>query len=155
MNFYTNGTRIYSNQVAASLFSTDLQFHYRPVKNFSVFMLSKFTVGELNSGDPMPLVPPLKNIVSAKYQKGKFSVQLENETSMAQNRINKNYGEYRTPAYTLFNIKGGYTFPFSKTALDVGWGITNLFDKTYYEHLDWGRINRPGRNVDLFLKYSF
>jgi len=155
MNFYTNGTRVYSNIPSARLFGTDLQLLYQPTKSISLFMLSKFTLGELSSGNPIPLIPPFKNIVSVKYQLEKFSVQVENETSLAQNRINESYGEYQTPAYTLFNLKGNYSFSFTKTALDIGCGITNLFNHTYYDHLDWGRINRPGRNVDLFLKYSF
>ncbi len=155
MNFYTNGTRVYSNIPSARIFGTDLQLLYQPTKSISLFMLSKFTLGELSSGDPIPLIPPFKNIVSIKYQHEKFSVQFENETSLAQNRINKSHGEYQTPAYSLFNLKGNYTFSFPKTALDIGCGITNLFNRTYYDHLDWGRINRPGRNMDLFLKYSF
>jgi iron complex outermembrane recepter protein len=155
MNFYTNGTRVYSNIPSARIFGTDLQMLYQPTKSISLFMLSKFTLGELSSGDPIPLIPPFKNIFSAKYQREKFSVQVENETSLAQNRINKSYGEFQTPAYTLFNLKGNYTFSFPKTALDISCGVTNLFNRVYYDHLDWGRINRPGRNVDLFLKYSF
>jgi len=155
MNFYTNGTRVYSNIPSARIFGTDLQMLYQPTKSISLFMLSKFTLGELSSGNPIPLIPPFKNIFSAKYQREKFSVQVENETSLAQNRINKSYGEYQTPAYTLFNLKGNYTFSFPKTALDISCGVTNLFNRVYYDHLDWGRINRPGRNVDLFLKYSF
>jgi iron complex outermembrane receptor protein len=155
MNFYTNETRVYSNIPSAKLFGTDLQLLYQPAKSISFFMLSKFTLGKLNSGEPIPLIPPLKNIASLKYRKEKFSVQIENEFSLAQNRINKNYGEYQTPGYSLFNLKVNYTISFLKTVLDIGCGITNLFNRTYYDHLDWGRINRPGRNIDLFLKYSF
>lgn len=155
MNFYTNGTRVYSNIPSARLFGTDLQMLYQPTKSISFFMISKYTLGELNSGDPLPLIPPFKNIFSVKYQREKFSVQVENETSLAQKRINESYGESQTPANSIFNLKGNYSFSFPKTAFDIGCGITNLFNLAYYDHLDWGRINRPGRNVDLFLKYSF
>jgi len=155
MNFYTKGTRVYSNVPSAKLFSTDLQFLYHPSQSISIFMLSKFTLGELNSGVPLPLIPPLKNIVSVKYQRDKFSLQLENESSLAQYRINESYGEYPSPAYSVFNLKSSYSVSVSETTLDFGCGITNLFSTTYYDHLDWGRINRPGRNLDLFLKFSF
>jgi iron complex outermembrane receptor protein len=155
MNFYTNGTRVYSNISSARLFGTDLQLLVHPTKWISFFMLTKFTLGELGSGEPIPLIPPLKNVFSVKYQQKKYSVQFENETALAQNRINRSYGESQTPAYSLFNLKGSYSISFSKTILDMGCGITNLLNRVYHDHLDWGRINRPGRNVDLFLKYSF
>ena len=44
---------------------------------------------------------------------------------------------------------------FSDSMLDVSTGITNLFNAVYYEHLDWGRIYRPGRSIDIFLKYTY
>lgn len=155
MNFYTHGTRIYTNVPSAKLFSTDMDLLVYPVKNLSVFMLSKFTLGQLNSGDPIPLIPPFKNVISVKYQLEKFSVQFENETSLAQNRINTAYGEFTTPGYSVFNAKGSYAFKIKKRIVDFGWGVTNILNKAYYEHLDFGRINRPGRNLELFLKYSF
>lgn len=155
MNFYTHGTKVYSNIPSAKLFSTDFDILINPVRHFSVFMLSKFTFGELNSGDPIPLIPPFKNVISVKYQKERFSVQLENESSLAQNRINESYGEHVTSGYSVFHVKGSYVVKFQNVLLDLGWGITNILNKTYYEHLDFGRINRPGRNVELFLKFSF
>ena len=155
LNFYANGTRVYSNIPTAGTYSADLQLLFNPVKNISLFLLSKFTLGRINGGENMPLIPPLKNIVAVQYKNDRFSLQAENESSLAQNFINANYGEYKTPAYTVFNIKGGYSFTITKSILDISFGITNLFNKAYYEHLDWGRINRPGRSFELFAKYSF
>ncbi|MFY9153775.1 MAG: TonB-dependent receptor [Prolixibacteraceae bacterium] len=155
MNFYTKGTRIYSNIPSAKLFSTDLDLLYSPARNLSVFMLSKFTLGRLNSGDPIPLIPPFKNIISVKYQVEKFILQLENETSLAQNRVNAAYGESATPGYSVFHAKGSYAFKIQNRKVDFGWGMTNILNKAYYEHLDFGRINRPGRSLELFLNYIF
>jgi iron complex outermembrane recepter protein len=155
MNFYAKGTRVTSNIPEAQLYSTDLQLFFNPDQNLSFFILSKFTVGEISSSSPMPLIPPLKNIAAVQYQKDHLLLQGECESSMAQGRINVNYGEQRTSAYTVFNFKSGYKFPFSKTDAEIGFSISNLLNKVYYEHLDWGRINRPGRNisVSLTLKY--
>lgn len=155
MNFYTNGTRVYANVSRARLYSTDLQVLYSPLKSLSIFVLSKFTLGEINNDTPMPLISPLKNIVAIQYQKESWELQAECESALAQNRINVAYGEVLTPAYTVINVKSAYRFSLSQVAFNAGFGITNLLNKVYYEHLDWGRINRPGRSVDLYLKMSF
>ena len=155
MNFYTNGTRVYANVPNAKLYSADLQILYSPLKSLSVFMFSKFTYGEINTAEPMPLIPPLKNIVAVQYEKNNLSLQAECESAMAQNRVNTNYGELSTPAYSVFNLKSGYQFNVSKLLLNAGLGVTNLLNKAYYEHLDWGRIYRPGRSIELYLKVSY
>ena len=155
MNFYAKGIRVYSNIPNALLYSADLQVLYDPFKTISVFLSSKFTYGEINSESPLPLIPPLKTVVAVKYRKDQFSLQAEGESSVAQNRINKNYGESKTPEFTVFNIKSGYSFPLSNIVVDISFGITNLLDKVYYEHLDWGRINRPGRSFEILLKLNY
>jgi len=155
MNFYAKGIRVYSNVPQAKLYSADLQVLYSPLKTLTVFLLSKFTLGEINNSDPMPLISPLKNIVAIQYENNNLSLQAECESALAQKRINVNYGEQTTPAYAVFNVKSGYRFSFSKLAFNAGLGVTNLLNKAYYEHLDWGRINRPGRSVELYLKMSY
>lgn len=155
MNFYAKGIRVYSNVPNAKLYSADLQVLYSPLKTISVFLLSKFTMGEINNSDPMPLIPPLKNIVAIQYEKNNLSLQAECESALAQNKINVDYGERTTPAYAVFNVKSGYRFSLSKLALNAGLGATNLLNKVYYEHLDWGRINRAGRSVELYLKVNY
>lgn len=155
MNFYAKGIRVYSNFPSAELYSADLQILYNPIKNFSVFLTSKFTIGELHSGNAMPLIPPLKTVLAFQYQKDHLSFKAEGESAMAQNRINTDYGESITPAFKVFNIKSGYSLLIGKTVMDIGCGITNLLNKVYYEHLDWGRINRPGRSLELLVKLTY
>jgi len=155
MNFYAKGIRVYSNVPHAKLYSTDLQVLYSPLKLFSFFLLSKFTLGEINASEPMPLIPPLKNIIAFQYEKDKLSLQAECESALTQNRINISYGERITPAYAVFNLKSGYRFSASKLLLNAGLGVTNILNKVYYEHLDWGRIHRPGRSLELYLKVSY
>ena len=155
MNFYAKGIRIYTNISEALLYSADIQILYAPFKNISLFGSSKFTYGELNSESPVPLIPPLKTIVAVEYQNKQFSIQAESESAIAQNRINYNYGESNTPAFTIFNAKSSYSIFISKTVMDIGFGVTNILDRAYYEHLDWGRINRPGRSLELLLKFTY
>ena len=155
MNFYAKGIRVYTNIPSALIYSADIQILYNPFKSLSIFSSSKFTFGELNSESPLPLIPPLKTIVAVQYQKDQFSFQAESESAITQNRINYNYGESYTPPFTIFNIKSSYSILFSKTVMDIGFGITNLLNRAYYEHLDWGRINRPGRSLELLIKLTY
>ncbi len=155
MNFYAKGIRVTSNIPKARLYSTDLQILFNPNTNLSLFILSKFTYGEVSSANPLPLIPPIKNIAAVQYQKNRLLLQAEYESSMAQGRINSDYGEQKTPAYTIFNLKSGYSLSFSRTRAEIGVSISNLLNRIYYEHLDWGRINRPGRNISVSLTLLF
>lgn len=155
MNFYAKGIRVYSNVPDAKLYSADLQVLYSPIASWSFFLLSKLTVGEIQNGKPMPLISPLKNVLAIQYEKDNLMIQAECESALAQNRINSEYGEHVTPAYTVWNVKGGYKFNISEMQLDAGLGVTNLLNKVYYEHLDWSRINRPGRSMELYVKVSY
>ncbi len=155
MNLYASGIRVYQNVKSAQLYSADLQVLYKPINSLTFFLNSKLTLGELGTGAPMPLIPPLNTVFAAQFQKNKFMLQAEVENSQKQNRINIEYGEYATPAFSIFNMKSGYSFNIFHDAFDIGLGITNIFNKAYYAHLDWGRIYRPGRSFELFLKYSF
>lgn len=155
MNFYAKGIRVYSNVPDAKLYSADLQVLYSPIASWSFFLLSKLTVGEIQNGKPMPLISPLKNVFAVQYEKDNLMIQAECESALAQNRINSDYGEHVTPAYTVWNVKGGYKFNISEMQLDAGLGVTNLLNKVYYEHLDWSRINRPGRSLELYVKFSY
>ena len=155
MNFYAKGIRLYENIPKAKLYSADLQVLYHPTEVLSLFLSSKFTLGQLGSGEPMPLINPLNNVLAIQYQLGSLLMQAECENSLAQRRFNSSYGELETPAFAVFNIKSGYTIKVNQQTIDLSFGVTNIFNKAYYAHLDWGRINRAGRSFDLFLKYSF
>jgi iron complex outermembrane receptor protein len=155
LNFYANGIRVYQNVPSAKLYSADLQILFNPVNRLAFFLNSKLTLGEIGPGEPMPLISPFNTVLAAQYQTEKFMLQAECENARPQNRINPHYGEHRTPSYTVFNVKSGYTFKLFRYALDTSLGVTNIFDKAYYAHLDWGRIYRPGRSFDMYVKFSF
>lgn len=156
MNFYTNGTRVYQNLPEATLLNSSLQLQLVPVKDLTVINLTKYTWGQLSTGEPLPLIQPLNNVISVSYHPGNWGFQVENETAAAQKRININYGEISSAAYTIFNIKASYQLMVLKPVkVDLSLAVTNLFNALYYEHLDWGQIYRPGRSFDVFLRFSF
>lgn len=155
MNFYAKGLRLYQNINRALLCNTNIQAELHPIRDLTVFILSKYSYGSIDNSTAMPLIAPLRNLMAARYTIRQLTLQAECESTCAQNRINSAYQEQKTPAFTVFNLKTGYRFCHRKTIADTGITCTNLTNKTYYEHLDWGRINRPGRSIDVFLKISY
>jgi len=80
---------------------------------------------------------------------------LENETAAQQRRINPYYGEDYTPAYSIFNVRSTYALNWNDKRLEFAAGIENMFDKKYHNHLDWGNIARPGRNIIVSVAFTF
>lgn len=155
LNFYSKGIRRYTNIRSSTIYSVDLQVLYNPFKFLSFFLLAKYTYGVMYPGEPLPLIAPFKNVIAIQYQGKRFAVQLENQTSLRQNRINTNYSETATPGFTLFNVKGSYRLAVKKITFDFSLGMTNILGATYYEHLDVGRIYRQGRSLDAYLKILY
>jgi iron complex outermembrane receptor protein len=155
MNFYTNGLRMYRNIGGVKMHSTDLQIMYKPAAGFTIINIAKYTWGQIGSSTPLPLMPPLKNILSLSYEIKRWSFTAENETAFRQKRINPGYGETASPSYTLFNIKGGCHLMRNRSMMDISIGISNILNANYYEHLDWGHIPRPGRSFNFFIKYKY
>ena len=154
LNLYASGTKKYENIDFARIYSTHFQFFWKPLAAVEVFNNLKYTWGETYENVPLPLIPPLKNLFTIHLEKGNYQLQLENETSAAQNRINTNYGETETPGFTLFHLRTGYKIRTEKSYISLNAGVENLFNRAYSEHLDWGDYNRPGRNFYFMISYK-
>jgi iron complex outermembrane receptor protein len=100
-------------------------------------------------------MPPLQGTTTLRFSKKNFSAQLENESAAKQNRVNADWGEDTTAAYSIFNLRGNYRFALSKNKLNLSAAVENMFDKNYHNHLDWGNIPRQGRNLNISLILNF
>ena len=154
LNLYAAGTKKYENINFARMFSSNFQLLWKPVPLLEFFNNLKYNWGETHDHEPLPMMPPLKNLFTIHFEKGNYQFQLENESSAAQNRINTSYGETKTPGFTLFHIRTGYKIQTGKSSIMINVGVENLMDKTYSEHLDWGNNNRPGRNFYFMISYK-
>lgn len=77
----------------------------------------------------------------------------------AQNRINPDFGELKTPDFSLLDFQLQYR-PFSNASFNFE--ILNVFDRAYAEHLNrtlntnnQKRIFMPGRSFNLTFSYEF
>ena len=119
-----------------------------------------YTYGKnIDFNQPLPEVPPLdiRYALGASFFRNKFHPEIMIRHALKQNRISNNYGESKTPAFTIADIKASYDFS-DKIRL-IG-GVRNLFDEAYYEHLNRSvkgsnkAIYAPGRSFYLTLAIS-
>jgi len=151
MNLYASGLKRYQNIAHAFLYGTSLQIQWIPIQSVNLYSLFKYTYARTHDGEPLPLIPPLKNISICRYQKKSFSMQTEGEFSSAQHRISPTFGETPTDAFAIFHFRASWSWNISKYLLEISSGVENIFNKAYSEHLDWGNYLRPGRNVYMHL----
>lgn len=154
LNLYATGTKQYENIGRARTFSTRFQLFWKPLPAFEFFNVLKYNRGEIFADEPLPLMPPLKNLFAVHFQEGNYRLQLENELSAPQNRINTDYGEAKTPGFILLHLRTGYNIHTEKSVIKLNAGVENLLDRAYSEHLDWGGYNRPGRNFYFMISLS-
>lgn len=150
-----NGVKVYSNISYAKVFGAESSLLYNLTKSLQLITAWKVTRGETFESVPLPMMPPLQATSTIRYAVKKFSAQLENESAFKQNRINPLYGEDSTPGYSIMNLRSSYAANWNNKRIELTAGIENIFDKTYHNHLDWGNIARPGRNIIVNVAFTF
>ena len=113
-------------------------------------------------GESLPLSPPLVSRSRVEYENSKFWTGIYYNITADQENIAPSFGETRTPGYSLMDLKAGTT---AIKNLNIGVGILNVFDKYYYNHLNFAfnnqadftrqPITEPGRNFTIFINYNF
>jgi iron complex outermembrane receptor protein len=104
-------------------------------------------------------IPPLKAQAELRYGTRRFFGELCGLAVDAQNRVDADLGEQRTPGYFTMGGKAGL----HTKKLNFAAGIDNLLDRFYYEYLSFQRdpfrsglkIPEPGRNIYLSISYGF
>ena len=147
-NAFKTGFEINWNQ---SLFA-ELQHH---------FSLA-YTYGkDLEKEEPLPEIAPLdiRYSLFGLYLKNKLRPEASLRYVTEQSRISGEFGETITPSFFTMDVSVSYSF---KKVFSVSAGVQNVFDETYYEHLnrsvkgtDPRPIYAPGRNIFLSLSMNF
>jgi iron complex outermembrane receptor protein len=150
-----NGVKIYENIPSATLVGGEASVLANFSKNFQFITAAKYTRGQDFEGTPLPLIPPLTINTTLRYSVKNFNAQFENESASLQQNINPAFGEDETAGYSIFNLRSGYKIIWNRKQLFLNAGIENLLDKNYHNHLDWGNLPRPGRNVNVTIEFVF
>ncbi len=155
MTYQASGVKQYNNISYVMLAGAEVGLIYKPQKSVQIISTFKYNYGVDNANNSLPLIPPFKNISSVRKELNKFSFQAEVEIAATQNRVNKQTNEMPTNGFVIANTRASYTAEWNNNKYRIDAGIENLFDKAYTEHLDWNKINRPGRNFYLQFSYYF
>lgn len=112
--------------------------------------------------ESLPLVPPFTTNLRLGFEKEKFWVNANYTLTSRQENIAQSFGETSTPGYNVFDLRLGII---PTKNLTLGVAALNVFDVTYYSHLNFSfrnqanfgnvRINDPGRNLTAFAQYKF
>ena len=121
-----------------------------------------YTYGQdLEREEPLPEIAPLdlRYKLTGSFFNNKLQPQLVWRYVADQQRVSDEFGETSTPSFTTLDATVSYHF---SDLLRGSLGIQNIFDETYYEHLnrtargsDPRPIFAPGRNAFVSLSLKF
>lgn len=154
MTIGANGVKSFVSIPYAMVAGAEASGFFNPVPGADITTTLRYTVARDNNNAALPFVAPVKNITAVRYQPKRFSIQLESEAAFSQNQVSKQYGEDATDGFVLLHCRLGYNTSIFKNSVELQAGVENVFDKKYHEHLDWGNIARPGRNIYVQLKVA-
>lgn len=155
MTIGANGVKSFISIPYATVAGAEGSGFFIPFTATDIVTTIRYTIATDNKNNPLPFVAPLKNITSIRYHPKKFSVQMESEIALSQKQVSKQYGEDATGGYILLHARFGYHTAVLRNKIELQAGVENIFDRKYHEHLDWGNISRPGRNIFIQLKLAF
>ena len=146
----------------ASQTGVEFTFNYKASDKLTFTSDFSYTQAENKDfNEPLAHIPPFMAHLGAKYEDANFWIALSSRLVANQSRIAASYLEQETPGFGTLDLRVGFE-PYN--GLSIGAALLNIFDKTYYEHLNFsysnsnilsGKIYEPGRNFTTYIKYKF
>ncbi len=103
--------------------------------------------------EPLPFIPPFQGAAALTFEKDKLWFGFDTRFAARQNRIaNKTTLEDRTEGFAVMNIRGSL-----KWGRHTEWkfGVENIFDTLYHEHLSINDLPGRGRNFYAGLTLTY
>jgi iron complex outermembrane receptor protein len=156
--------------VDAQIYGAETGLSYVFIKVLRAEASLAYSYGQ-NTADnkPLPQIPPFETRVGLNYENKKLTAGILWRAAARQNRIAKYQGNVvgkdfaDSKAFNVFSLNAAFNV---NDNLKISAGIDNIFDETYYEHLNlagnagWGfsaneQINEPGRNIWIKVNVTF
>ncbi len=153
MSIGANGVRVYEGLNYANIFNVYLNSTYKISKKVSLNGTIGYNHGKGSNDENLPLIRPVTYLAEINYSTSNFNAALQLDGNSTQNKYSSNYGEDKTPAYTILNLNLGHSFLLKDNKIILKYGVENLLDKNYSTFADWNNISRQGRNFYLNISY--
>lgn len=155
MNYQSVGVKGYTSLDYARLFNVSLNAKYDILQHLHWKGTLTYARAIDDKGGNLPFIRPLSYQTSLYYMLGHFGIRTSLHGDLTQYNYSPEYGEDRTPAYSIWNLSADYTFHFDKFSMVLQAGAENLFNEYYSTYADWGNVPRMGRNLFTSLKINF
>lgn len=152
--------RRFQNVHSASQFGLELSASYELLPHYYLFgMVAHVEAENHDWHESLSQVPPLTTVLGMRYDNGRLVANLKGRIVAIQEHIAPSFGETVTPGFETMDVSVEYRWD----KLQVGVGLENIFDRNYYQHLNWsyrnlaesGILYEPGRNLSVFARYVF
>ncbi|MXN93205.1 TonB-dependent receptor [Flavobacterium sp. Sd200] len=154
MNYQSVGVKGYTSLEYATLFNFSVNSSYNILEHLHWKGALTYARAQDNKEGNLPFIRPLSYQTSLHYMLKKFSFQASVNGDLAQVNYSPEYGEDKTPAYTILNVSADYRFSINKVISTFQVGAENLLNEYYSTYADWGNIPRMGRNIFTSLKFN-
>jgi len=144
----------FANIDAAILQGAELELQTALNRRWSAFTVASYTRGtDDTTGDPLPLIPPLKVVLGTRFDIGRAWGEVATRIVARQERIPPDtvadtYEE--TPGFTVWDVRGGVELG---AGFHLQVAVDNVLDKAYHE--PFNRRLESGRNLRTTVQYRF
>lgn len=154
------GTRQYQNLDNAykTGFESRLNWNFLP-KLTSEMAVAYTYAEEISTKNPLPEIAPLDFRWKLQYDISPVVLAVKYRFAAAQNRINPDFGELKTPDFSLLDFSAQMNI-FKNAQLNFD--VTNIFNRAYADFLNrtlssdkMQRILNPGRSFIINFSYQF
>jgi iron complex outermembrane receptor protein len=144
---------IYQTEGVSSIFyGLESYFELKLLEYFMFSNSFSYTYGNFKeTDDPLPQIPPLKNIIQLKYLNGNFISGISSEIAAAQNRVD--LFETPTAGYAVFSAFIQYSLETGSLIHNISLNGENLFNKEYRNHLSRVKVIMPEAGINFKLSY--
>lgn len=145
MNGSSNLPPLEFNNVDAILYGFDMDWAYRFNHHWRLDGVINYVRGERDDiNDNLYRIAPLNGLVALHYETASWGVSLEGVAFDDQDKVSATNTEQESDSYGLVNMSGFWNLARNTR---LGFGIDNIADKQYRDHL--GGYNRVRGNDDI------
>ncbi|MCF6288182.1 MAG: TonB-dependent receptor [Proteobacteria bacterium] len=133
------------NNVDAELYGADLELSYQISDRMAINNVTSYVKGQRRDiDDYLYRIAPFNTRFELTYTMSNWNFSGELIAYQAQDDVSVTNREQTTPGYGITNLAGTYSF---NDKANIAFGVNNVFDKKYYNHLNG--YNRNNRNTDV------